>query len=45
MDWTKIRTELGYAPHRDFDSALAETIDWYRTHREWWEPLKRRAGL
>ncbi|MFI0225229.1 dTDP-glucose 4,6-dehydratase [Streptomyces lydicus] len=45
VDWTKIRTELGYAPHRDFDSALAETIDWYRTHREWWEPLKRRAGL
>ena len=24
---------------------LDETVDWYRTHREWWEPLKQRAAL
>jgi len=40
LDITKISTELGYAPAYDFDRGLAETIDWYRVNRTWWEPLK-----
>ena len=24
---------------RPLEEGLAETVDWYRTHREWWEPL------
>ncbi len=43
LDSTKIREELGWAPVRDFASGLAEAVDWYRTHRDWWEPLKERA--
>jgi len=42
VDWTKIRTELGYAPRHDFATGLADTVAWYRSHRTWWEPLKRR---
>lgn len=34
---------LGWAPRRTFEQALAETVEWYKTHREWWEPLKARA--
>lgn len=34
---------LGWAVARDFDEGLAQTVEWYRTHREWWEPLKARA--
>ena len=30
---------LGWAPERDFDEAFAETVEWYRSHREWWELL------
>ncbi|MFF8970052.1 dTDP-glucose 4,6-dehydratase [Streptomyces sp. NPDC014995] len=45
VDWSKARTELGYRPRHDFTSGLAETVAWYRDHREWWEPLKRGAGL
>jgi len=41
VDWTKIRTELGYEPRVPFEQGLAETVDWYRSHRDWWEPLKR----
>ncbi|MEU1852528.1 dTDP-glucose 4,6-dehydratase [Streptomyces sp. NPDC019990] len=41
-DFTKIRTELGYAPREDLATGLAETVRWYRTHRSWWEPLVRR---
>ncbi|MFF0200757.1 dTDP-glucose 4,6-dehydratase [Streptomyces sp. NPDC005017] len=42
VDWTKARTELGYRPRHDFTSGLAATVDWYRDHRGWWEPLKER---
>jgi dTDP-glucose 4,6-dehydratase len=45
LDSTKIRNELGWAPQRDFASGLAETVDWYATHRDWWEPLKERAPV
>jgi dTDP-glucose 4,6-dehydratase len=42
VDWSKIADELGYAPQTPFDRGLADTVDWYRTHRSWWEPLKAR---
>ncbi|MDF5758946.1 dTDP-glucose 4,6-dehydratase [Spongiactinospora sp. TRM90649] len=44
VDCTKIRTELGYRPRKDFTAGLAETVAWYRDNRSWWEPLKRRLG-
>ena len=40
VDWTKIRTQLGYAPRVDFSHGLTETVRWYAEHRDWWEPLK-----
>lgn len=41
IDSTKLREELGWSPrYRDFREGLAATIDWYRTHRDWWEPTK-----
>ena len=45
LDWTKINRELGYEPQVKFEDGLRETIEWYRNNREWWEPLKQRAGL
>lgn len=40
IDPTKIREELGWRPTRSaWPEALAETAEWYRTHRSWWEPL------
>ncbi len=41
IDSTKLRTELGWQPtFTDFRSGLADTIDWYSTHREWWQAQK-----
>ena len=38
---TKLRTELGWTPkHTDFESGLAQTIEWYTENRAWWEPAK-----
>ncbi|MEU7478922.1 dTDP-glucose 4,6-dehydratase [Lentzea sp. NPDC042327] len=45
VDISKIAAELGYKPQVDFTTGLAETVEWYRAHREWWEPLKERAAL
>ena len=36
VDWTKIRSELGYEPQVEFPQGLADTVEWYRTHRTWW---------
>lgn len=38
----KVRA-LGWSPATDFDSALEETVDFYRANRGWWEPLKERV--
>jgi dTDP-glucose 4,6-dehydratase len=43
LDITKISTELGYAPSIAFDEGLADTVNWYRTNRAWWEPLRDNA--
>ena len=40
VDWTKINRELGYEPLVSFEGGLADTINWYRSHEEWWKPLK-----
>ncbi|MFD4642136.1 dTDP-glucose 4,6-dehydratase [Lentzea sp. NPDC058436] len=45
VDISKIASELGYAPQVDFTVGLADTVDWYRENRAWWEPLKERAAL
>jgi dTDP-glucose 4,6-dehydratase len=45
VDITKISDELGYAPGVSFETGLAETVQWYRDRREWWQPLKSRAAL
>ena len=41
IDATKLRTELGWEPKfRDFESGLADTIEWYRSNENWWRPMK-----
>ena len=43
VDITKISNQLGYYPQVDFKQGLAETVQWYRDNRSWWEPLKNRS--
>jgi dTDP-glucose 4,6-dehydratase len=42
VDIAKI-TALGWSRRRTLDEALAETVEWYRANRWWWEPLKEPA--
>jgi dTDP-glucose 4,6-dehydratase len=39
LDDTKLRV-LGWSPQRSLEEGLAETVDWYRDNRVWWEPIK-----
>jgi dTDP-glucose 4,6-dehydratase len=39
LDSSKLRA-LGWSTAQPFDSGLAETVEWYRHRRDWWEPLK-----
>ncbi len=37
----KLRQELGWQPtYQDFEAGLANTIEWYQAHEDWWRPLK-----
>jgi dTDP-glucose 4,6-dehydratase len=37
----KLRSELGWLPRfGDLDRGLADTVDWYRAHEDWWGPHK-----
>ena len=35
IDSSRIRNDLGWQPHHDFESAMAETVRWYLGHRDW----------
>jgi dTDP-glucose 4,6-dehydratase len=43
VDIAKI-TALGWKRQRTLDEALAETVEWYRDNRWWWEPLQHRGS-
>lgn len=43
IDETKIRSELGYEPVRDFPQGFASTLHWYLDNEDWWRPLIERA--
>ncbi|MBC7231308.1 MAG: dTDP-glucose 4,6-dehydratase [Actinobacteria bacterium] len=39
VDSSRVRA-LGWSPRRDLIEGLRETVQWYRDHRDWWEPIK-----
>ena len=39
LDSSKLHA-LAWAPRRNLEEGLAETVEWYRAQREWWEPIK-----
>lgn len=42
VDFTKLKTELGWEPKHEFERSLNETIDWYKNNESWWKPLKEK---
>jgi dTDP-glucose 4,6-dehydratase len=42
IDDSKLRA-IGYQPTVGFEDGLAQTVQWYRDNRAWWEPLRSRV--
>ena len=40
VDYTKIKTELGWEPQVKLADGLANTVDWYRSNEAWWQRVK-----
>jgi dTDP-glucose 4,6-dehydratase len=40
VDWSKIKTELGYSPQFTLTSSLSDIVQWYKDNTSWWSPLK-----
>ena len=36
IDSTKIKQDLGWQPHKTFQSGLRKTINWYLDNKDWW---------
>lgn len=39
LDTGKLR-KLGWDPEVELEAGLAETVEWYRAHEDWWRPLR-----
>ncbi|MBR2780527.1 MAG: dTDP-glucose 4,6-dehydratase [Eubacteriaceae bacterium] len=39
IDPTKIGSELGWVPTTRFEDGIRQTVDWYLSHRSWWEEI------
>lgn len=40
IDATKLERMTGFRPSVEFQKGIAETIDWYVSHRAWWEAIR-----
>lgn len=41
VDTSKLRA-LGWSPRWEFERGLQQTVEWYRTHTDWWQDIQRR---
>ncbi|MGE3623860.1 MAG: dTDP-glucose 4,6-dehydratase, partial [Bdellovibrionales bacterium] len=42
MDFTKLKTELGWTPRTNFEEGLRKTVTWYLANRAWCEDIRAR---
>ncbi|MBM1173041.1 dTDP-glucose 4,6-dehydratase [Microvirga arabica] len=40
IDASKIERDLGWRPEETFETGLRKTVEWYLTHRQWWERVR-----
>ena len=42
IDFSKIKSELGWKPKHDFEKGIKKTLEWYKNNQWWWKPLKNK---
>lgn len=40
VNFSKIKTELGWQPSVSLEEGLAKTVEWFRTNETWWKRVK-----
>lgn len=45
LDARKLRRTLGWKPQVDFEEGFRRTVEWYREHVDWWQPLLARLDV
>ncbi len=40
VDWSKIKSDLGWEPAFLFDTYLQKTVKWYQQNKDWWQHVK-----
>ncbi len=40
IDSTKVKTDLGFTPRKEFKTGMEETVRWYMDNTGWWERIK-----
>ena len=43
VDFSKIQKDLGWSPIYSLEEGLAQTVQWYIHHEEWWQRIKSGA--
>ncbi len=44
IDFSRMKTELAWAPTLTFDQGLAHMVDWYRKNESWWRPIRQSSS-
>lgn len=39
IDASKIERELGWSPVETFETGMRKTVEWYLSHRDWWQHI------
>ncbi len=45
IDPAYIKQKLGWTQSVSFEEGIAKTVEWYKTHENWWRPYKERLDL
>lgn len=40
IDFSKIKSELGWQPRTNFENGMKQTVEWYKTNEDWWRDVK-----
>lgn len=40
IDFSKIKSELGWQPRTNFEEGMKKTVEWYKENKDWWRNIK-----
>jgi len=40
IDFSKIKSELGWQPRTSFEDGMKQTVEWYKANENWWRNIK-----